>query len=303
MLIEMLQKDYIAEKRFEGLTDNSIQSYERLFALWRGWLSQKGIERTEELTRENTREFLLWGIQERNWKPKTTNSKLKLLRAISKWCVDEGIVDESFTRGIKLQREDDSPKILLEKDLQTVLRYLRRVSRREDTFTARRNYTLILYLAGTGKRLGETCLLQWDDIDFDSSLITIRTNKSRKRQSVPLSDMLSDELLDYKRFIERRLGRLPTHVFVTRRGAPLQKESVKNIFKRLKAKLGLEGSFSPHTLRNYFIKGLLINGSNLREAQLLARHSKIDVTRQYVGYFAHELKEILDDKNPLRKLL
>lgn len=35
----------------------------------------------------------------------------------------------------------------------------------------------------------------------------------------------------------------------------------------------------------------------------MARHSKIDVTRKYVGYFAHELKEALDGANPLRDLL
>lgn len=56
-------------------------------------------------------------------------------------------------------------------------------------------------------------------------------------------------------------------------------------------------------MRNVFIKNLLKNKANLREAQLLARHSKIEVTKQYVGYFQHELKEALDEHDPLRGLL
>jgi integrase/recombinase XerD len=51
------------------------------------------------------------------------------------------------------------------------------------------------------------------------------------------------------------------------------------------------------------IKRLLMNKANLREIQLLARHSKIEVTRQYIGYFQHELKEVLDEHDTLRGLI
>ncbi|MGE7648004.1 tyrosine-type recombinase/integrase [Peribacillus frigoritolerans] len=303
MLIEMVQKDFLAERRYEKLTDNSLQSYTNLFKLFNEWLSQKGIERIEELSPRVTKEFLIWCQEERKNKPKTINSKLKLLRALAKWMIDEQMIEEPFTKNVKLQREDDAPKILDEKDLQDVLRYLRRVRRREDTFTSRRNYSLILFMAGTGTRLSEVCSLTWRDIDLDSSLITIRTSKSRKAQSIPLSNVLRSELMDYQDFLQRKLGRVPESLFVTREGNPLQKDSIQNIFKRLRAKLGLQGYFSPHTLRNHFIKGLLRGGLNLREAQLLARHSKIEVTKQYVGYYQHELKDALDESNPLRGLL
>ena len=303
MLIEMVQKDYLAEKRFEGLTERSLKSYVDLFKIWNEWLAQKGIERIEELNPKVTKQFLFWCQNERGNKPKTINSKLKLLRALAKWMVEEGMIDEPFTKNIKLQREDDAPKILSEKDLQDVLRYLRRVRRREDSFTARRNYTLILFLAGTGLRLSEVQKLTWKDVNFDDSLIMIRTSKSRKTQSVPLSDVLRAELLDYQNYIKRKLSSVPEALFVTRRGEPLKKDSIQNIFKRIRARLGLEGYFSPHTLRNFYIKQLLKGGANIREVQLLARHSKLEVTKQYIGYFSHELKECLDEANPLRSLL
>ncbi|WP_404408782.1 tyrosine-type recombinase/integrase [Jeotgalibacillus malaysiensis] len=301
--IEMMEKEFLAEKRFEGLTENSLTSYVNFFKTWNEWLAHEGIERVDQLNPRVTKKFLMWCTEERQNKPKTVNTKLKLMRAFARWLTDECITDELFTKGVKMKKEDDSPKILQDKDLQDVLRHLRRQFRREHLFTARRNYVIILTLAGTGMRLSELCSLRWNDIDFDSYLIMIRTSKSRKTQSVPLSEDLKRELLDYQDYLKSKLQRLPDSVFVTKEGKGLTKDSVQNVFKRLRASIGIEGYFSPHTLRNYFIKSVLKNGLNLRQAQLLARHSKIDVTRQYVGYFAHELKESLDEANPLRGLL
>ncbi|SDM60852.1 Site-specific recombinase XerD [Fictibacillus solisalsi] len=301
--IEMIQKEFLAEKKYQGLTSNSLQSYIDFFKLWNDWLTQEGLERIDQLNSRNSKAFLMWCMEERGNKPKTVNTKLKLMRAFSKWLCEEQLIEIPFTKGVKAQREDDSPKILAEGDLRDVLRHLRRQHRREHSFTARRNYTLILFLAGTGLRLSELCSLNWNDINFEDSLITIRTSKSRRTQSVPLSDSLRAELLDYKHYLEKNFEKLPLSVFCTKEGRQLRKDSVQNVFKRLRTSVGLEGYFSPHTLRNFFIKGLLKGGANLRQAQLLARHSKIEITRQYVGYFSHELKDSLDETNPLRGLL
>lgn len=110
-------------------------------------------------------------------------------------------------------------------------------------------------------------------------------------------------LLDWRLYLERKFGRFPQALFVTEKETPFSKNGIQNFFKRLKKKLGIQSDFSPHALRVYFIKELLKNGGNLREVQLLARHSQITVTQQYIGYFAHELKDSLDTNNPLNDLI
>jgi integrase/recombinase XerD len=163
-LIELMEKDFLAEKKFEGLTENSLRSYVDFFKLWNEWLVQERIERTEELNSRVIKRFLIWCEEKRGNKPKTINTKLKLMRTFAKWLYEEKITEEPFTKGVKTKREDDAPKILSDKDLQDVLRYLRRVKRREDSYTARRNYTLILFMAGTGTRLSEVCSLKWSEL-------------------------------------------------------------------------------------------------------------------------------------------
>jgi integrase len=69
------------------------------------------------------------------------------------------------------------------------------------------HYPLALLLARTGMRIGEAVALQWDDIDFDKSVITIRRSKSRtiidtpksgKSREVDMSNQLLTVLKDRK---------------------------------------------------------------------------------------------------------
>ena len=177
------------------------------------------------------------------------------------------------------------------------------MKRREDSLYSIRNHTILITLIGTGLRVTELISLDWNDIDFNDWLITIQKSKSRRSGSVPLSEALAKELKIYKNYIENHFKEAPEAVFVNTQGERLTKNGVQLFIKRLKKDLGIQGTFSPHAMRNVFIKRLLMNKANLREIQLLARHSKIEVTRQYIGYFQHELKEVLDEHDPLRGLL
>lgn len=302
MLIEMSFKELIAEKKYQGLTENSLKSYENLFNVLGKWFMQEGIEHTQDLTINSIKSFLRWCMDNGN-KPKTINSKLKLIRAWSRWMLEEEIIDKDICKGIKLIREDDSPKIVREEDIQLALRQLKRKKRREDSFYSIRNYTIMVSLIGTGLRINELVSLDWNDIDFNDHLIIIRKSKGRKQGSVPLSESLSKELTSWKAYVENKYKDIPAPVFINQKCQRLTKNGVQLFIKRLKQDLGIEGDFSPHAMRNVFIKRLLMNKANLREIQLLARHSKIDVTRQYIGYFQHELKEVLDEHDPLRGLI
>jgi integrase/recombinase XerD len=302
LLIETLQKEFLIERKFEGLRDSTLSSYEVFFQGWNKWLSENDLEQVEDISPIIVKQYLRHCSNNGN-KPKTVNTKLKLLRAFSKWLVEESLIETQFTKGVKAMIEDNSPKIVKHEDILMVLSHLRRVKRRENTFESRRNYVLVLFMIGTGCRLSEIEGLNWKDIDFTNSLITILETKSRKHQSLPLSDSLARELLDWKLFIEKKFVKQPQSLFVTRKGSRYSRNGIQNFFKRLKKTLNIQGDFSPHCMRNYYIKSLLKNGANLREVQLLARHSKIQVTQGYIGYFAHELKETIDQRNPLNDLI
>lgn len=303
MLLESIIKEFEVEKRFEGITENTLNAYKLSLQLFHDYMSEQGITQLEDLTKRHIKQYLMYLVEERGNKPVTVNTQLKRLRVFCKWLYIEKLTPELLTEGIRAMREDHEPKIVTTEDVRAVLSHLRRSKRREDSFTSRRNYVLILTMIGTGMRLAEIERLTWQDVDFSESLIQIRVSKSRKSQSVPLSDSLARELLEWRLFLEKKFDRLPTSVFITEKGTTLSRSAIQNLFKRLKKRLGLQSRWCPHGLRAYYIKELLRNGSNLRETQLLARHSKISVTQQYIGYFAHELKDGLEEHNPLNNLI
>ncbi|WP_416151126.1 tyrosine-type recombinase/integrase [Salipaludibacillus sp. HK11] len=303
MLLESIVKEFVLDKKFEGLRDSTLEGYDNFFKGFTKYLYEQEVEHLEDLTKRNLKQFLMYCYEELNNKPVSVNTKLRIMRVFCRWLYVEKLTDSLLTEGIKTMKEDVQPKIVTTEDVRAVLSHLRRSKRREDSFTSRRNYVIMLTFIGTGMRLSEIERLHWSDINFTESVIRIQLSKSRTSQSVPLSDTLARELLEYRLFLERKFAKLPQSLFITKEGHLLSRTAIQNIFKRLKKQLGLQSRFCPHGLRAYFIKEVLRSGSNLRQSQLLARHSKIQTTQLYVGYHAHELKEGLDEHNPLNDLI
>jgi len=301
MLIELAWKEMLTDKKLEGLTPNSLRSYDSLWGTFSKYLQEMGIERTDELNPRVIKGYLRW-CEERGNNPVTINSKLKLLRAFGKWLYEEGVTDDYCCRNIKAMRVDENPRIVRDEDIRKALSYLRRMKRREDSFYAVRNHTIIIFLIGTGLRAGELCALNWDDIDWEESLIILRKTKSRKLSSVPMSETVKKELASWQAYVDRHFKERPEPLFCTREGNRITRNGIRLMFQRIRKRAGIEGTFCAHSMRNVFIKNLLKNNANLREVQLLARHSKIEVTKQYVGYFQHELKDAIDEHDPLKGL-
>lgn len=303
MLISSIMKEFKVEKRFEGVKDSTLVGYDDTFKCFNKYLSDRGIEHLEDISTRTIKSYLMYLIDEQGNKPVSANSKLNRLRVFFKWLYKEKLTTTLLTHGIKAMKTDIEPKHISIEDVRVVLSHLRRNRRREDSFTSRRNYTLMLTFISTGLRLAEVTRLEWNHISFSEGMVRIIETKSRTMQSVPLSETLAEELIEWKVFLDSKFDVLPPNVFVTERGKPLSRNAIQSLFKKLRTRLGLQSKFSPHVLRAFYIKSLLENGTNLREVQLLARHSKISVTQLYLHYNSHELKNTLNKNDPLNNLL
>ena len=93
--------------------------------------------------------------------------------------------------------------------------------------------TLILFLYGTGLRLGEALNLRRDDVNLNHSVITVRDTKFYKSRLVPVGPDVRKLLSEHLR---SRSGDDATsrHLFETRKGAPIHLETVDISFRRLR---------------------------------------------------------------------
>lgn len=44
MLIETLEKEFLQEKKFEGLKESTLRAYADFFKGWNKWLGEQGLE-------------------------------------------------------------------------------------------------------------------------------------------------------------------------------------------------------------------------------------------------------------------
>lgn len=183
-----------------------------------------------------------------------------------------------------------------------MLGYLRRIKQRDKTFYAIRDYTIIVFLLGTGVRLGELVNLKWADVDLRSGSAAI-LGKKRELSSVPLPERLTKELAEFRVYCEQYFNQLGTYVFPTHNNTQLQDESVKTMFKRLKRIMNFKDvRLSCHTFRSTFAVRCIQNGMDAFTLQRLLRHTDISMTNRYVRMFGTALKTQNEKFNPLNDI-
>ncbi len=109
---------------------------------------------------------------------------------------------------------------------------------RLDPFVVR---MMLLFLYGTGLRLGEALALTLADLDLAQTLVTVRESKFFKTRLVPLGPQLAKASLRYlmhrKEVGYSQDGSSP--FFPGRTGKPINRNTFENIFRRIRQQAGI----------------------------------------------------------------
>jgi len=150
------------------------------------------------------------------------------------------------------------PYIYSRSDLSSLLSAVPRCQRASGCVMSAATFrTLVLFLYGTGMRLGEALRLQLVDVDLMLTLITIRDTKFYKSRLVPLGPDIEKVLQQYLRLPGRR-NQHYRPLFQTKSGNPLRSRVVQASFARLRKIACIErhddSYFQPrlHDLRHTF---------------------------------------------------
>lgn len=129
---------------------------------------------------------------------------------------------------------------------------------------------LVEVLVDTGCRLSEVLNLRYDDINFDSNLISIWINKGDKPRSIPMTVRVGGILL------ARQAGN-PVKPF------SLDIDQAENAWTWVRKTMGLSGDkeFVLHALRHTTATRLIDKGIDLYTVKEWLGHSTIQVTERY----------------------
>ena len=150
---------------------------------------------------------------------------------------------------------------------------------RED-WEAARDEAVLTLLYGCGLRISEALSLKRSDAPLAPSLRIL--GKGSKTRIVPVLPQVIEALDAYAR--ELPFAVAPGEpLFRAKRGGPLSPRHAQALMQRLRGRLGLPDSATPHALRHSFATHLLGAGADLRSIQELLGHASLSTTQRYTG--------------------
>ena len=316
---EWYLNDFLIFCQSKNLSKKTISSYDQTLKLFLLWL--KNEQDLEEINRVKTghiRQYIAY-VQERgkytvvnrqesvntnfpqnrtDYKKTvsnvTINNYIRNIKVFFNWLHEEGEIRKNPVDGITVIKTERKQKTAITKqEFQKIV----------DTFDytkfhGYRNKVIVLLLQDTGTRIGETLMLEVDDIDFKHRMILMKHTKARQERYVYFSQVLARELKHYIQFKDRYAE--TNLLFPTTRGTHLTVHSFEKQLKQAGERAGV--SVHPHQIRNNFARQYLLNGGDIFTLSKILGHSSVQVTEQaYMDLTREEISRKYHEHSPLAK--
>lgn len=217
-------------------------------------------------------DFIIY-LRRKNIKNVTIRSYCRIAKAYLRYCYQNDMCMD-YLKGVRLPPDDSHPKVVLYSD------EVKKIDACFDMLTekGRRNYCIFHLMLDCGLRSQEVRHLRHEDIDRERNIIHILDTKGCKSRITLIPDFLIGEIDNYVARYSRNTSGI---LFLSlRSGKPLTKNSIKQIFTRLKKESGIS-RLHAHLLRHTFATSYLIGGGNLEFLRVFMGHSDYNVTKIY----------------------
>jgi integrase/recombinase XerD len=291
---------FISYKMAEGLSNRSIDSYERILKKWADYLGE--VELAEISSQEITA-YLNWLRLE--YVPQRFNGKKhplsqKTLRniwvtlsAFFSWARQDlrlpspmvEVPAPKFKKApVHAFTQDEVEKMLkacaYSREANTETRHKFNMRRP----TAHRDQAIILMLLDTGMRAMELCSLTIEDVDIKTGKVEIKHGikggaKGGKGRTVYLGKVSRKAIWRY--LAEREDGEiLQAPVFVSRDDRPFNPDTLRQLVKSIGDRAGVPNAYT-HKFRHTFAITYLRSGGDVFTLQALLGHNSLDMVRHY----------------------
>jgi integrase/recombinase XerC len=168
-------------------------------------------------------------------------------------------------------------------------------SEHETPWIAARDAALITLLYAAGLRISEALSLTGRDHPLPETLRIL--GKGGKTRLAPVLPAARDAVAEYARLCPYALA-ADEPLFRGARGGALSPRLLQALMEKLRARLGLPDSATPHALRHSFATHLLAGGGDLRTIQELLGHASLSTTQRYADVDSERLIEAYAAAHP-----
>jgi integrase/recombinase XerD len=295
---------YFIAAHARRLSHHTLSDYDNTFRKFEAFLGND--PPLAEISAADVREFLgsLDGLS-----AKTMCNYHVGLSALWTWATKEGLADCHVVRLVTPPRPEKRDVIpYTERDIKAMLNACdssepyTRPGKRKCTHrraTALRDRAIITLLLDTGVRASELCDLRLSDVDLKNHRIRVM-GKGRKERLLPVCPRTAQVVWRY--LATRPNARSAEFLFTTGEGSQIQRNSTRQILKRIGDRAGVPG-VTVHRFRHTFAITFLRNGGQMLALQRMLGHSTLEMVTRYLAIADADIERAHQDASPVANWL
>jgi len=291
---------YLEHER--GSTGNTLEAYERDLRQFLVWLKTDlgHAPCLADLARLDARRFRAFMASRRHagFASRSLARTISALRAFFRWLEAEEIAKSRAVLQVAMPKVPHGiPKPLTVAKAAAVVDA---GSSAQLAWVAARNTAVLLLLYGCGLRISEALGLLRKDAPLAGRDVLRIVGKGGKERLVPVLPLTQAAIAHYIERYERNDRSLDADgpLFLGAKGGRLSPRIVQLLMERLRDRLGLPATATPHALRHSFATHLLSAGADLRQIQELLGHASLSTTQAYTEVDRTRLLAVYDKAHP-----
>ncbi len=221
----------------------------------------------------------------------SSNTYIKLInciRSFLKFLFSREYLNKDLASFVKIPSKVESMKeVLSDLDIKKVEKYLQ--DRKEKYKNENLRDNIIFYLGiDCGFRRQEIINLNWEDIEFNEGLLSIKKSKGGKNRTVYFNPTLKEYLFSYRKATGKYNGAVVRGV----RGKRITKCSLQDMVSRIfKESKTYRKNLTIHSLRHTYAERLRRKGTDINTISKLMGHSSIETTAIYLHSNKEDFKK------------
>lgn len=280
---------YIGSEK--GLSINSIEAYQRDCLSFVAFLEERGIVKFTDVTQDHILDFLSQ-LSDLQYATSSISRCMIALKVLFRFLKREQIVEHNIALYLETPKLWQLiPEVLSEREVDLLL-----AQPDSNHPIGARDKAVLELLYASGLRVSEICTIKIYDVDDE----TVRVfGKGSKERIVPIGKYALAAIDHYLIYFRCRYdSENQKELFVTNKGAPIDRVMVWRMIKEYARKAGITKNISPHTLRHSFATHLLDHGAELRVIQEMLGHSSITSTDRYTHVSKTHIQKAFDAFHP-----
>jgi integrase/recombinase XerD len=274
-----------------GMSPNTVSAYRRDCTKFLDWNRDHDKSTVHQIGVDTLAEWL-GRMTEQNYAPSSMARCLVSIRMFFRYLLLEGVIAQTTVDLINSPKMwQRLPRVLSPEMVDELLE----APRAQLDRYYRRDKAILAVMYATGCRVSEVAGLQSTHLNLKDAHCRC-TGKGNKERLVSLNPRAIDAIQEYlqheRPHLEANASGTPEHLFLTRSGRPLNRESIWSMIQRYAARVGCGPEVGPHTLRHSFATHMLAGGAEIRALQEMLGHASIRTTQIYTHVDHSRLKAV-----------